>query len=134
MPETFSVGCGTALGTAFVPVAAVVDGAVGAGGRVLVVEGGVDGLAGAVAGIVAVDGSLVLLVGAAAVRVLGGRVDVVVDSLLPHPLISAPAASPAKSHVDSLGKMTSPCWQHRPLTGSRAGSRDVRLQTLQMPG
>jgi hypothetical protein len=118
LPETFSVGCGTAVGTVFVPVVAVVDGAVGAGGRVLVVEGGVDGLAGAVAGSVAVDGSLVLLVGAAAVRVLGGRVDVVVDSLLPHPLISAPAASPAITHVDSFGNMLSP-WFQTPLTHPR---------------
>jgi hypothetical protein len=106
VPEIFSTGCGMTFGADFVAAVPVVDGDVGVGKGVLAVEDVVDGLAGAVAGSVAVDGRIVLRVGAAAVRVLEGRVDGVVDSLvLPQPLMSAPPASAAITHVDSLGDM-----------------------------
>jgi hypothetical protein len=106
VPEIFSAGCGMSFGAVFVPVVPVADGRVGVGRGVLVVDGVVDGLAGAVAGSVAVDGRIVLLVGVPAVRVLAGRVDAVVDSLvLPQPLMVAPPASATITHVDSLGNM-----------------------------
>lgn len=75
----------------------------------------VAGRAGAVAGRVAVDGNLVVFVGAPAVfvgeleRAVDTVVLVVVVSLLPQPLTSAPPASATTSHVDSLPKMISPC-------------------------